>query len=375
LADGRLALEEFDRTPRDERSPFAEYGHGMMMRSLVTYEGEAARWDAVVARDARGDGAFVFAVVTTGIYCRPSCPARQPLRKNVKFFDTTQLAERAGFRACLRCKPTSFAGHDWLVTACRLLEQDEPLGNEVIAARVGVSRFHFLHAFKQRVGVTPQAYRRRVRAERAKVLLSGAETVTRAAFESGYGAPSRFYAEAGKELGMAPRAARRGAEGESVAWTTASCSLGTVLVAWTDRGVCEVSLGDDPDDLIAELRERFPRAALAPSDDAPPWVRMVIRACDHPSSCAIPLDIRGTAFQERVWRALREIPAGQTRTYSELARQLGAPRSARAVAAACASNRLAVVIPCHRVIREDQTLAGYRWGLPRKRTLLARESR
>jgi AraC family transcriptional regulator, regulatory protein of adaptative response / methylated-DNA-[protein]-cysteine methyltransferase len=346
----------------------------MMMRSVVTYEGETARWEAVASRDAQADGAFVFAVVTTGIFCRPSCPSRQPLRKNARFFDTAEQAERAGFRACFRCKPTT-SGGDWLVTACRLLEQDEPLGNEAIAARVGVSRFHFLHAFKERVGVTPQAYRRRVRAERAKTLLSGADTVTRAAFEGGYGAASRFYAEAGKELGMAPRAARRGAEGESVSWTTASCSLGIVLVAWTERGVCEISLGDDPSELAAELRERFPRASLVASGDAPAWVSMVVDACDRPSSRAIPLDIRGTAFQERVWRALREIPPGETRTYSELARDLGAPRSARAVAAACASNRLAIVIPCHRVIREDGALAGYRWGLPRKRTLLARESR
>lgn len=332
------------------------------------------RWRAVENRDAEADGTFVFAVKTTGIFCRPSCRAKAPLRKNVELFATAARAIAAGYRACKKCRPTETAApHAALVVrACRLLEVDGPMPNATIADALGVSASYLQRLFKARVGVTPQAYRRRVLAEQTKAALPGAPSVTTALYEGGYGASSRFYAGAARELGMSPRKARAGASGEDVRFAVRACSLGWVLVAWTKRGVCDVRFGASNAEVTASLRARFPSARLQ-RRGAPAWVKDVLGSAERPPADGIPLDVRGTAFQERVWAALRRIPAGETRTYTELARDIAAPSAVRAVASACAANVLAVVVPCHRVVRSDGELAGYRWGRERKRALLARE--
>jgi AraC family transcriptional regulator of adaptative response/methylated-DNA-[protein]-cysteine methyltransferase len=345
------------------------------------YATAAARWSALCARERAADGSFVYAVRTTGVFCRPSCAARQPLRANVEFFAEPAQARRAGYRACKRCAPEADGGGDGvsaIVQACRLLERETGTPTAQLASAVGLSGSYFVRAFKRHVGVTPQAYRRRVLAERAKNELGDARSVTDAVFDSGYASVSRFYAGAGRELGMTPRQARQGGPGQQVRYVVRRCSLGQVLVAWTERGVCEVGFGDRASELVTALRERFAGAALARAD-VPDWIDRVIAVVEQPVSGTaaaldVPLDIRGTAFQQRVWEALRHIPVGQTRSYTELARSLGAPNAARAVARACASNRLAVVVPCHRVLRGDGSLSGYRWRPERKRELLRREA-
>ncbi|HMI94104.1 MAG TPA: bifunctional DNA-binding transcriptional regulator/O6-methylguanine-DNA methyltransferase Ada [Polyangiales bacterium] len=347
---------------------------------------ESARWAAVVRRDRSADGAFVYAVKTTGVYCRPGCASRRPLRKNVELFATPEQAQRAGYRACKRCSPSvAHAVDDTLaavVEACRLLERAEGTRSDELAAAVGLSASYFARAFKRRVGVTPQAYRRRVLAERAKEQLGSARSVTRAVYDAGYASASRFYAGAARELGMTPSEAQQGGRGQLVRYVVRRCSLGHALVAWTERGVCEVGFGDDADEVTAALRARFPHAQHAQSD-LPAWIDRVLAAVERPQATAsasaaaldVPLDIRGTAFQQRVWAALRRIPAGETRSYTELARALGSPAAVRAVARACASNRVAVLVPCHRVVRADGSLSGYRWKPERKRALLQREAR
>ena len=334
------------------------------------------RWRAVEARDAEADGAFVFAVKTTGIFCRPSCRAKAPLRKNVELFPTPAHAIAAGYRACKKCRPTETAApHAALVLrACRLLEADGPMPNAAIAHALGVSASYLQRLFKARVGVTPHAYRRRVLAERTKSALPGASSVTTALYEGGYGASSRFYEGAARELGMSPKKARAGASGEDIRFAVRACSLGWVLVAWTARGVCDVRFGASSAEVTRSLRARFPGARLQ-RRGAPARVKDVLGSAERPTADGIPLDIRGTAFQERVWAALRSIPAGETRTYTEIARAIGAPSAVRAVASACAANVLAVVVPCHRVVRNDGGLAGYRWGAERKRALLDREAK
>jgi AraC family transcriptional regulator of adaptative response/methylated-DNA-[protein]-cysteine methyltransferase len=339
------------------------------------YASDAARWTALCTRDRAADGAFVYAVRTTGVFCRPSCAARQPLRANVELFANGEQAERAGYRACKRCKPERDAsdGVTAIVQACRLLERDAGTRTAELASAVGLSGSYFVRAFKRHMGVTPQAYRRRVLAERAKNELGAARSVTDAVFDAGYASVSRFYAGAGRELGMTPQQARNAGAGQVVRYVVRRCSLGHLLVAWTPRGVCEVSFGDHASEPVAALRTRFAGARLARAD-VPDWVDRVIAAVEQPSPADVPLDVRGTAFQQRVWEALRRIPLGQTRTYAQLAASLGAPSAARAVARACASNRLAVVVPCHRVIRGDGSLSGYRWRPARKRELLRREA-
>ena len=345
------------------------------------YATGAARWAALCQRDRAADGAFVYAVRTTGVFCRPSCAARQPLRANVVFFAEPAQARRAGYRACKRCAPEAGGGRDGvaaIVQACRLLEREAATPSAQLASAVGLSGSYFVRAFKRHVGVTPQAYRRRVLAERAKNELGDARSVTDAVFDAGYASVSRFYAGAGRELGMTPRQARQGGPGQQLRYVVRRCSLGHVLVAWTARGVCEVGFGDRASEVVSALRERFAGAALARAD-VPAWIDRVIAAVEQPvtgtaAALNVPLDIRGTAFQQRVWEALRRIPVGETRSYAELARSLGAPSAARAVARACASNRLAVVVPCHRVLRGDGSLSGYRWRPERKRELLRREA-
>lgn len=333
------------------------------------------RWNAVRQRDARADGTFWFAVKTTGIFCKPSCRSRAPLPKNVELFATPAGAVAAGYRACKKCRPTTPEPDEALVVrACRLLEVDRRASNETIAHTLGISASYLQRRFKARVGVTPQAYRRRVLAERAKHALPGATTVTAAVYDGGYGASSRFYEGAARELGMAPSKARAGAPGESVRFATRRSPLGWLLVAWTARGVCDVRLGGSRDEVADTLRARFPGAVLQPRG-APAWVEDALRSSERPASTDLPLDIQGTAFQQRVWAELRRIPPGQTRSYAEIANALGAPAAARAVAGACAANVLAIVIPCHRVVRGDGDLAGYRWGRERKRALLEREAK
>lgn len=334
------------------------------------------RWQALCLRDRAADGRFVYAVATTGVFCRPACASRRPLRSNVEFFDSSELAARAGYRPCKRCSPAApalDATVQAIVAACRLLEGDRARRSDQVAAEVGLSRSYFVHAFKRHVGVTPQAYRRRVLAERAKNELPRARSITTAAYDAGYSSPSRFYAGAGRELGMAPGKALRGAPGEHVQYVAAACSLGFVLVAWTERGACDVCFADSERAAVASLLQRFPHAVHA-RRDAPAWIARVIAAVERPQSLDVPLDIRGTAFQQRVWAELRRIPVGETRSYTDVARALGGDSHARAVARACAANRLALIVPCHRVLRSDGGLSGYRWRPERKRALLRREA-
>ena len=347
------------------------------LMSPPTFADDEERWAAVRGRLRAADGAFVYAVETTGVFCRPSCPSRPALRTNVRFFDAPAAATRAGFRACKRCSPAASDPRDLaaarIVKACRVLEEGELVRTGDVAKAVGMSAFHFQREFKKHVGVTPQAYRRRIVAERAKSSIGRARSVTAALYDAGYSSSSRFYDAAGSELGMPPLRARAGADGELVRYVVRRCSLGAVLVAWTAVGVCDVRFGDTAKDVALALRERFARATVERAE-VPAWVDAVVAAVERPRTLDIPVDIEGTAFQERVWRELRRIPVGETRTYAQVAAAIGAPRGHRAVATACASNSVAVAIPCHRVVRADGSLAGYRWGVARKQKLLRREA-
>lgn len=338
---------------------------------------DAKRWRIVRARDPHPQQAFVYAVRTTGVYCRPGCASRMPRRANVVFFDTPAAAEAAGFRPCKRCRPhdaSAAARHLQAVEkACRFIEAADtapPLAR--IAAAVGVSRFHLHRLFRQVVGVTPHQYARAWRSGRLARRLAAGEPVSSAAFAAGYGSGARAYADA---EGMTPGARRRGGRGERIAYTLVESALGWVLLAATGRGVCAVELGDDPAGLELALRARFPRAHLVEDRDRlREWARQLVEHIAAPhAEPALPLDIRGTAFQASVWRALRRIPLGQTATYTQIAAAVGRPTAVRAVANACAANPLAVLVPCHRVVRADGGLGGYRWGRERKRALLRRE--
>lgn len=334
-----------------------------------------ARWEAVRARNS--DERFVFAVRTTSIYCRSGCPSRTPARRNVFAFSDARSAEQAGFRACKRCAPDDVsAGAErvrLIERACAMLAAAEPLPLEAIAREVGLSRFHFQRTFRRVVGVTPGEYARARRAERFRTRLASGASVTAAIHDAGYGSSSRPYASG--VLGMTPSRYRAGGRGERITYAIASCSLGRVLAATTDRGVCAIELGDDDEAVLDALARHVPNADRRRDDDAlRVTVNAVVALVDDPRApFELPLDVRGTAFQRRVWNALRDLRPGEPATYASLARALGSPRAAQAVGAACAANRLAVAIPCHRVVREDGGLAGYRWGVERKRELLARE--
>ncbi|MCJ2014230.1 bifunctional DNA-binding transcriptional regulator/O6-methylguanine-DNA methyltransferase Ada [Methylobacterium sp. J-076] len=339
-----------------------------------------ACWAALLARDSGADGRFVYAVRTTGVYCRPSCAARLPRRQNVSFHPTGAEARRAGFRPCLRCRPDgpspAEARRDAVARACRLIgEAAAPPPLAELARSAGMSAFYFHRVFRDVTGVTPAAYARARRAERVAAALPAAATVTGALYEAGYGAASRFYAEAGPRLGMAPARYRRGGAGTRIRFGVGACSLGAILVAATERGVCAILLGDEPDALVRDLQDRFPAADLTGGDPGfEAWMARAIGLVEAPGrGHDLPLDIGGTAFQQRVWEALRAIPAGTTASYAEVAKAIGAPGSSRAVALACGANALAVAIPCHRVVRTDGALSGYRWGVARKRALLTRE--
>jgi len=339
------------------------------------------RWGALAARSVAADGTFFYSVRTTGVYCRPSCGARLPRPENVRFHATMEEAERAGFRPCKRCRPDrpSLAEqHAATVTEiCRLIETSSRVpALDALAARAGMSPFHFHRVFKGVTGLTPRAYAAAHRGERVRRELGKAPTVTAAIYDSGYSSNGRFYGESGQMLGMTPTEYRAGGARAEIRFAVGECSLGSILVARSERGVCAIFLGDDPDALTRELQDRFPRATLIGADPAfEDVVAKVVGLIEAPGTGVdLPLDVRGTAFQQRVWRALREIPAGSTASYREIASRIGAPRAVRAVAHACAVNPVAVAIPCHRVVRSDGGLAGYRWGVERKRELLEREA-
>ncbi len=339
------------------------------------------RWLAVVARDPAADGRFVYAVSTTGVYCRPSCGARRARPEHVTFHPSAAAAERAGFRPCRRCRPElpplARRQAAQVAALCRLLETAEPppsLGE--LAERAGLSPSHLHRVFKAVTGLTPRAYGAAHRARRVKAELARSPTVTEAIYAAGYNSQGRFYEHAGQVLGMTPSAYRAGGANTAIRFAIGQCALGAILVAASDRGVCAIFLGDDPDALARELQDRFPRAELIGGDaDFEQRVAKVVGFVENPAlGLELPLDVRGTAFQQRVWQALVAIPPGETVSYSELARRIGAPKAVRAVAQACAANTLAVAIPCHRVVRNDGALAGYRWGVERKRALLEREA-
>ena len=335
---------------------------------------DETRWEALISRDEAEGDAFVYAVRTTGIFCRPGCASRRPRRTNVEFFDRAADAIRSGYRPCKRCRPLGADTRaNTLERACAMLSGDDTARNGEVARSLGMSPSYFQRMFKKHLGITPQQYRRRVLAEAGRSALRQAGSVTETIYAAGYSSSSRFYEGVGRELGMSPSTALRGGVGETIQYSTSPCSLGTVLVAWTALGICEVSLGDDADTLAHRLRSHFPKATLDPCDPSPELFA-VLDAVDQGARSHVPLDLRGTAFQERVWQALMAIPTGETRSYTEIAEALGAPAASRAVASACAKNRLAVLVPCHRIVRKDGGIAGYRWGMERKQQLLEREA-
>ena len=335
---------------------------------------------AVAGRDPGADGRFVYAVLTTGVYCRPSCAARPARPENLRFFADPVAATTAGYRPCKRCQPDAPPRAEreaaLVARACRTIEQsDETPTLDQLAQQAGVSPFHFHRLFRRIAGVTPRAYAASRRARQAQTRLQHGESITAALHAAGFGSSGRFYAAAPSILGMTPTAFRAGGAGETIQFALGQSALGRVLVAVAERGICAILLGDDPAELDSDLRRRFPRATIEPApDDLAAFVGQVVAFVDDPKlGHALPLDIRGTAFQRRVWEALQAVPPGETVSYGELAARLGSPRAVRAVAGACAANPLAVAVPCHRVVGASGALTGYRWGVTRKRALLAVE--
>ena len=349
------------------------------------FSSTAQRWRAVAARDKQAADAFIYAVRTTGIYCRPGCSSRLPRPENVVYFDTAPHAETAGFRACKRCAPQLSSApnpdEERITKACRIMEEAQaqaqvPPTLTALARGVGLSREHFQRLFKKHLGVTPKEYAMELRHRRLEAGLQQGASVTRAIYEAGFGATSRFYEGGADRLGMAPARYGKGGEGEAIQYAVGPCVLGLVLVAATERGVCAINLGNTGRGLVDALRTRFPKADIREGGLAlTAWLEQVVGLMDSPGrELNLPLDIQGTAFQQRVWKALRDIPAGATLSYTQLAEQVGRPKAVRAVAGACAANRLAVVVPCHRVLRSDGSVSGYYWGVERKRALLAQEA-
>jgi AraC family transcriptional regulator of adaptative response/methylated-DNA-[protein]-cysteine methyltransferase len=335
---------------------------------------------AIASWDARCDGAFVYAVRSTGIYCRPSCPSRRPKAKHVEFFSLPEDAERAGYRACRRCHPRQprDAQAEMIRRVCREIETGEHAGASLprLASSAGISAAHLQRTFRKATGITPRQYADAVRVARLKSNLRKETDVTTAMYEAGYGSASRLYERSNAQLGMTPDTYRRGGRGMDITYTIANSALGRVLVAATSRGISAVSLGDDDARLTAALRAEYPHAEIRHgSGEHSEWVRAIVRHLAGSSPrLDLPTDVAATAFQRRVWEALRSIPSGTIRTYSEVARELGRPAATRAVARACATNPTAIVVPCHRVVRKDGSLGGYRWGLKRKKLLLRQES-
>jgi AraC family transcriptional regulator of adaptative response/methylated-DNA-[protein]-cysteine methyltransferase len=335
-----------------------------------------SRWETLSRRES---GDFFYSVKSTGVYCRPDCASRLPRPENVGFYATCEAAETAGFRPCKRCRPrddsvrTKQAG--MIADVCRFIEGAEDVPSLAdMAARAGLSPHHFHRRFRAVTGLTPKAYADAHRAKKVREGLAAGEAVTAALYEAGYGSSSRFYERSDAILGMTPKAFQTGGAGD-IRFAIGQCSLGSVLVAQSNKGICAITLGDDAEALIRDLQDRFPKANLIGADKGfEQTVAQVIALVDQGRALDLPLDIRGTAFQQRVWQALRAIPAGETRSYAEVAEMIGAPAAVRAVAGACAANALAIAIPCHRVVRTDGALSGYRWGVERKRSLLLKEA-
>lgn len=336
------------------------------------------RWAAVIARDASANGSFVYAVKTTGVYCLPSCPSRRAKPENVSFFATSSDAVTAGFRACQRCKPDQpTQTNELIVELCHfIVNADHAPSLAELSERAGLSSYHLHRLFKRITGVTPKAYAQAHRMQRVRTNLTPNSKVTDAVYAAGYNSNSRFYAESNQLLGMAPKQYRAGGNNTEIYFAIGECSLGSVLVAQSERGICAIALGDDPAILLNELQEQFSNAKLIGGDaNYEAIVAQIIGFIEHPTDTFdLPLDIRGTVFQQRVWQALQTIKPGQTASYGELAQRIGSPKAVRAVASACAANVLAVAIPCHRIVRNNGDLSGYRWGVERKRALLTREA-
>jgi AraC family transcriptional regulator, regulatory protein of adaptative response / methylated-DNA-[protein]-cysteine methyltransferase len=342
--------------------------------------GDERRWNAVVAHSAAHDGEFVFAVSTTGVYCRPSCPARRPRRKNVSFFPRPDQAEKAGFRACLRCRPRAFSGHeesDLAKQICRYIEQhlEESITLQRLGKAFGQSPFHLQRRFKATLGITPREYAESCRLRLLKSNLRSGNNVTRAMYDAGYGSSSRLYEKTASQLGMTPDKYRRGAIASMIRYACADSPLGRMLIAATDRGICAIQFAGSDAELLEGLKHEFPFASRKPDEGAlQAWIKALLaKMTGREPDATLPLDIRATAFQRRVWSYLQSIPFGATRSYGQVAKAIGRPSASRAVARACATNPVAVAIPCHRVVREDGGMSGYRWGVERKRILLAIE--
>jgi AraC family transcriptional regulator, regulatory protein of adaptative response / methylated-DNA-[protein]-cysteine methyltransferase len=339
------------------------------------------RWASLIGRDPSADGKFYYSVKTTGVYCRPSCAARLARPENVQFHSTCEDAEKAGFRPCKRCKPNQAgiakqnAGK--IAKACRLIEKSEDAPSlRRSASYVGMSTFHFHRTFKSITGLTPTEYAAAHRSKRVRASLERSNTVTGAIYDAGFNSSGRFYENSTQVLGMTPSKFREGGTDTDIFFAIGECSLGSILVAQSEKGVCSILIGDDPQLLVRDLQDRFPKANLIGDEsDYQELIAKVVGLIEKPGvGLDLPLDIRGTAFQQRVWKALQQIPPGSTATYTEIAAKIGMPKAVRAVAQACGANALAVAIPCHRVIRNDGSLSGYRWGVERKRVLLEREA-
>ncbi len=340
-----------------------------------------SRWAALIGRDASTDGKFYYSVKTTGVYCRPSCAARPARPENVQFHLTCEDAEKAGFRPCKRCKPdqagTAEQAAKKIAKACRLIEGSEDTPSlKRLASHVGMSTFHFHRTFKSVTGLTPAEYAAAHRSKRVRASLKRSNTVTDAIYDAGFNSSGRFYENSNQVLGMTPSNFREGGIDTDIFFAIGECSLGSILVAQSKKGVCSILIGDDPQLLVRDLQDRFPKANLIGDESHyQELIAEVVGLIEKPEvGLGLPLDIRGTAFQQRVWKALQQIPPGSTATYSEIAAKIGMPKAVRAVAQACGANALAVAIPCHRVIRNDGSLSGYRWGVERKRVLLEREA-
>jgi AraC family transcriptional regulator of adaptative response/methylated-DNA-[protein]-cysteine methyltransferase len=363
-----LAAERFKEMPSPQSNPATE---------ASTSAADERRWNALCARDATHDGEFVFAVSSTGVYCRPSCAARRPRRENVQFFLTPAQAEHAGYRACLRCRPKSASGNaksDSVKAICRFIEQhlDEPVTLARLSKEFHQSPFHLQRRFKAILGITPREYADSCRLRSLKRNLQAGDSVTRAMYDAGYGSSSRLYEKTASQLGMTPDKYRRGAIAAAIRYTCADSPLGRMLIAATERGVCAIQFARSDGELLEGLRREFPFATRK-SDEGGlrSWAGALLQHMKGKElDSSLPLDIRATAFQRRVWTYLQSIPFGATQSYSEVAKGIGRPTAVRAVARACATNPVAVAIPCHRVVREDGSMGGYRWGIERKEALL-----
>lgn len=351
------------------------------MSDLVSPVEQDPRWASVLARDSAADGRFFYAVRTTGVYCRPSCGSRRPRPENVEFHATREHAEQAGFRPCRRCRPDRPSLREQhaetVAAACRFIEAAEtPPQLSELAARAGMSPYYFHRVFRTIAGLTPKTYSDACRQQRVRRELDHGSSVTDAIYAAGYNANSRFYEQSKQVLGMTPMDYRDRGANMRIRFALGECSLGAVLVASSEHGICAILLGDEPEALLRDLQDRFSKSELIGGDsDFEQTVARVVAFVEAPQlGLDLPLDVRGTAFQQRVWQALREIPAGETASYTDIARRIGNPKSVRAVAQACAANPLAVAIPCHRVVKNDGGLSGYRWGVERKRVLLERET-